>query len=233
MQRQPRAQALVTAQHLDDTRREDLGGQLADLEESVRSKGRGLHDDGVASHDTRSDLAHSQEQGPVPGDNGAADAEGAVPDDRGPLSRVLDRLIWYPEPRGHAEVSNGELHLHVGRGEGLAGLVDQEVTNRIVVCLDRVGQLLHARAALVPGLGAPGRECRPGSCHGLVDLLLAGDGHLGEVFLRAWVHAMPSLCRRSELIVDHIFERLQSCVSSLVTWTALDGIEEFWIFISD
>lgn len=167
------AKALITTQRLEDTRRQDLGTQLGDLEVGVGSKRRGLRDNHVASHDTGADLAHAEKDGPVPGDNSGAHTEGTVPDDGGALGSVLDHLVWDAQGGGDAEVADGELHLHVGRVEGLAGLGDQEVPDLVVVRLHGVGELLEVRGTLVPGLGAPCWEGGTGSCHGLVDLLLA------------------------------------------------------------
>ena len=69
---------VVTANNLDDTRREDLLSQLDKLQGSVGCEWRGLDDNAVSSHDRRCDLADRQDQREVPWADGCAYTERRV-----------------------------------------------------------------------------------------------------------------------------------------------------------
>jgi hypothetical protein len=78
---EPWAEIVITTEHLDDTRREELLGQFTHLQVAVRGERRWLDDDRVTGEHGRGDLASSKVYGEVPWHDTDADAERGISDD--------------------------------------------------------------------------------------------------------------------------------------------------------
>jgi hypothetical protein len=72
---QGRPELVITAQHLNKTRRENLLSELNNLERRVRCERRRLDDDGTSSEDSGKDLSHRQQDGKVPGTDSRYDPQ--------------------------------------------------------------------------------------------------------------------------------------------------------------
>lgn len=72
-------EVVVPAEDLDDTAGEDSRGELAQFQRCVRREGRWFPDKRVSGEQGGVELAETEENGKVPGDDADPDAEGRVP----------------------------------------------------------------------------------------------------------------------------------------------------------
>lgn len=211
------AQVVTAAQRLQHARREDARRQLDGLQRAVGRVGRRLPHERIARQQRRRDLADAQQQRPVPRHDANADAQRRVAHNDGPFVRVLDDLVREAQFRDLAQVAQRHGDLDAGRLRGLAGFLDQDVDEALLVGFDAVGEGEQQRRALVVRHVAPGLEGGAGMSDGLVDLGFGGDGHFGEGLLGAGVDGVARLRGRSQLVVDDILEglgRRQRCARS-------------------
>ena len=162
---------------VEDARREDVGGDLAEDQRGQRRPSRRLEDDRVARREGRPDLPAGHHDRVVPRRDRGDHPDRLAPDHRGQAGRVLvDRLaLHHPRATGEeAQVVDHDRDL-VDRGaDRLAGVLRLEATELVAACLEGVGELEEHPAPLGRGRVLPGLEGRRGGVGGPVDVLRAG-----------------------------------------------------------
>lgn len=115
VRREPRAQVIITAQRLHNTRREEVLRQLNKLQTRVGREGRRLDDDGVTGEHGGRELLDGERDGEVPWDDAHGDTDGGVADDDLAFGVVLHDLVF--DLGGHI----GGLTEHLDREAGFEG----------------------------------------------------------------------------------------------------------------
>lgn len=126
------------------------------------------------------------------------------------LIRVHEHLVLDAEGRESLEKPNRAGKLHARSSDGLASLFDDHVDETVLVRLDRVGELVDQRLALIPRRLAPCREGCAGSIDRSVDVLLGGNRYFGKCLLRGGVDPVARPASLGRLAVDGVVVRLWS-----------------------
>ena len=188
MRREGGTQIVIAGDHVENARRQDPAGELAQEQPGQRGEGGGLQDDRVARQQCRRDLPHRQGDGEVPRDDGGDHADRDVADARGV------HLIVHGRPSGQFDRGEGAgpfdrtPHLAACGGQGLALLGREEAGQVLGMRLERIRVGEDVLAALFPRPGAPGAEGRTGCGDGLVQLRGVRGGSMSEDGLGRGVH---------------------------------------------
>ncbi|MCY1357316.1 hypothetical protein D9M69_438050 [compost metagenome] len=170
-----------------------LQDKLGQLEGRQRGFVGGLEDHRAAGGQRRAELPAGQQQGEVPGDDGADHAHRLATDVAVELGighqrqgRVEGGAFDLGGPAGHvAEEVDGQLHVHdLGHGGALAVVQAFQFGQLPGVALHQVGQAPQQVLPLAGAHAAPGRivEGLAGGLHGAVDVLNGGGGDFAEDF---------------------------------------------------
>ena len=151
---------------------------LADFGEEEGGEGGefgGFEDDGVAHGEGGGDLPTQHEEGEVPGDDLAADADGLVVGEFGVAELGPSGVV--------VEVAGDEGDVDVaGFADGLSVVEGFEDGEKSRVLLDLAGDGVENFGSFGSRKTLPGGEGLFGGLDGLVDLLGSGLGDLGEYF---------------------------------------------------
>ena len=170
-----RASAVTVAAHdVEDTGRQELGGEFGEHDRGDRCGVAGLEHDGVAGGEGRRDLPYRHHERVVPRRDLTAHADRFAPDERGVARHVLRGGATFEYAGGtgeEADLVHSGRHLVGGHGQTrLAGVEHLGVHELASPCLHRVGDL-EQRLLPVGRRGAlPRLERGRGSLHGHIDV---------------------------------------------------------------
>lgn len=204
------AEILLAGKSLEDTRGEDLGAELCELEGGVGGIRRGLPDEGVSGQEGGAKLAGTQKHGEVPGDDADTDTKGGVPHLGDLVVVLLNNLLLQPQRRRPPEVHDGELDLETSSRGGLT-LAREDSSELVEVLLDAVGELVDEGSTLLDGNSGPGREGSAGGRNGGIDIGLGGDWDGRKGLQGGGVGGSAGGRGRLQLIVDDVVVRLEMC----------------------
>ena len=165
----------VTADHVEDPRRQELAAELGQQRGAGRGGVAGLEHDGVAGSQRRGDLPDHHQQRVVPRRDLTDDADRLAAYPRGVVGHVLTRRTTLQHPRGageEPEVVRGVRHL-LGHGEPLrlAGVETLDPIDLLDAGVDRIGDLQHRGGSVLRGGLTPRLERRRRSPVGAVHVL--------------------------------------------------------------
>lgn len=227
----PRTKLIVAVEDLEDSGREELLSQLAQLQATVRSKGGRLQDDRVSRQQCRSYLLGTQRNGKVPWDDQSADSK------RGIRQESSTSLVFVPGHLRQVQVAqfsrpqDGHLDLSLGQRELVPSAKDmtrlwknltdrlpllerQQTSESFGVGLQSIGKLIHQCLSSLDRNLRPFRKGRPGTTDSLIQIFRRCDWDLWKLFHAGWVRAMACPRAPPPFPVDHIIKspgRVEAC----------------------
>lgn len=193
---------------VDDTWWEaSLDDELANIEGGERGLLSGLEDDGVSRGDDGADLPGEHEQGEVPGDDLATDADGLMAGVVEGLGIGVDNLaVDLVCPAAIVSDTAGSVgNVDLSDGEGLAVVKGLDGSQGIAMLFHQVSQLDEHAATICWGDMFPGSvEGGTGSGDGDIDVLFCGLVDGGDGLFVVGVDGVkgPALDALDELVVD-------------------------------
>ncbi len=206
MRRHGRAEVRAAVDDLEDAGGENAAGELHPLHDCVGGEGGGFHDDAVARDEGGDDLEVGEDEGEVPGADGADDAEGHVGGDDALVGVFVLDLVGEGVLRVVEALGDAGLDVDVGEDLGLAGFLHEDGGELVGVGGDDVGELDEEGLPLRDRGLRPGGEGRVGGRDGIFEVLGRGDGARPELVLGPGVGDAVRLGAAPQLVVDDVVE---------------------------
>lgn len=202
----PWTKVVITGKTLNNSWWEELLCELSELQTTVWSERRRLHDDGAASHDRWSDLSTSKVDWEIPWNDSSANTQWYLADENLALWSILNLLILKlhlcdlsePEPSTH--------NLSLSSSDWLSLLLSQELREALLLSHDSISEVVQLLGALLWGGVLPCLESLARVLDGIVKVLLGCDWYSWVLLLGCWVDTVAGGFALYGLAVDDILE---------------------------
>ena len=202
----PWTKVVIARKTLDNSWWEELLGELSNLQATVWSEWRWLHDDRATSHDSWSDLSTGKVDWEVPWNDSSANTKWHLADENLALWSILNLLVLELHLSDLSEPEPATHNLPLGSSNWLSLLLSQELSKTLLLSHNSVGEVIQLLGALLWGGVLPGVESLAGIFDGIVKVLLGCDWDGWVLLLGRWVDAVAGGLSLHGLAVDDVLE---------------------------